>query len=70
MAVQVNTHGSSFDLGEVRTLFQGNNFSPNTAGSQWSMTSDGKRVLDITTGDNGALPLTVIQNWTAELTKR
>jgi len=27
-------------------------------------------LLAITTGDTGALPLTVIQNWTAELKKK
>jgi len=69
IAANVSTRGTSFELGELRTLFEGNNFSPNTAASQWSITSDGKRMLDITTGDKGALPLAVIQNWTAELKK-
>ena len=69
MEALVNPHGTTIELGEVRMLFEANNFSPNTAASQWAMASDGKRLLNITTGDKGVLPLTVIQNWTTELRK-
>jgi eukaryotic-like serine/threonine-protein kinase len=67
---QVNAHGSSFEVGEVRLLYQVNDLSPNTAGQQYAVTGDGQRFLQITTGDSGKLPLTVIQNWTAELGKK
>ena len=70
MAAQVNGHGSNFTPGDVRLLFEGNNLPPNNAGSQWSLTSDGQRLLAITVGDTGSAPLTVIQNWTAELNKK
>jgi Tol biopolymer transport system component len=70
MMAEVNTRGSSFELGEVRTLFEGHNFSPSNVGSQWSLSSDGQRALNITTGATGVLPLTLIQNWTGELKKK
>jgi eukaryotic-like serine/threonine-protein kinase len=70
MAAQVNSHGSNFAPEDVRLLFEGNNLPPNNAGSQWSLTSDGQRLLAITIGDTGSAPLTVIQNWTEELKKK
>jgi eukaryotic-like serine/threonine-protein kinase len=66
-AAQVAAHGSSFEVGQVRMLFQVNSLSPNTAGQQYDVTSDGQKFLQITTGDGGKLPLNVIQNWTAQL---
>ena len=69
MSAQVNTLGTSVQVGEVRVLFDVTDLPPNNAGSQWSLTSDGQRLLAITTGETGALPLTMIQNWTAELKK-
>lgn len=70
MSAQVNGQGSNFELGEVRQLFESTNLPPNNAGSQWSLTSDGQRLLAITTGETGALPLTLIQNWTGELKRK
>jgi Tol biopolymer transport system component len=69
MSAQVNTLGTSVQVGEVRVLFDVTDLPPNNAGSQWSLTSDGQRLLAITTGETGALPLTMIQNWTAQLKK-
>jgi eukaryotic-like serine/threonine-protein kinase len=69
-AVQVNIHGSSIAVGETRTLFAANDLSPDIAAHQFDVTHDGQRLLQITTGDAGKLPLTVIQNWTGELTKK
>ncbi|HEX8817098.1 MAG TPA: protein kinase [Terriglobales bacterium] len=63
----VTSHGSTFEIGQVRPLFQVNDFSPNTAGQQYDVTADGQRFLHITTGNNGKLPLNVIQNWTTAL---
>jgi eukaryotic-like serine/threonine-protein kinase len=70
MSAQVNGSGSNFEVGEVRLLFETTNLPPNNAGSQWSLTSDGQKLLAITTGETGALPLTVIQNWTEELRRK
>jgi len=70
MSAQVNGRGPNLELADVRVLFEGTNLPPNNAGSQWSLTSDGQRLLAITTGETGALPLTVIQNWTEELRKK
>jgi eukaryotic-like serine/threonine-protein kinase len=69
-AAEVNTRGASLELGEVRVLFESYNFSPSNVGSQWALSSDGKRMLHITTGATGVLPLTLIQNWTAELKRK
>ena len=68
----VDGHGSSFEVGTMHTLYNVNNLSPNTAGQQFSVTGDGQRFLQITTGDTGKgrLPLNVIQNWTAQLQGR
>jgi hypothetical protein len=70
MSAVVNGRGSNFEVGEVRQLFETTNLPPNNAGSQWSLTSDGQRLLAITTGETGALPLTMIQNWTGELKRK
>jgi eukaryotic-like serine/threonine-protein kinase len=67
---EVDGHGSSFEVGSVRVLFESNNLAPNTSAAQYAVTSDGQRFLEITTGDAGRLPLTVIQNWTAELKRK
>jgi Tol biopolymer transport system component/tRNA A-37 threonylcarbamoyl transferase component Bud32 len=65
----VDGDGSSFEVGAVHTLYNVNNLSPNTAGQQYSVTGDGQRFLQITTGDTGKgrRPLNVIQNWTLQL---
>jgi serine/threonine protein kinase/WD40 repeat protein len=68
-AAIVDGRGSSFAVGDVRELFESDDLSPNTAAAQYAVSSDGQRFLEITTGDAGKLPLTVIQNWTAELKK-
>jgi eukaryotic-like serine/threonine-protein kinase len=67
LVAQVDGHGPGFQFGEVRPLFESSDLSPNTAARQFDVTHDGRRTLQITTGDAGKLPLNVIQNWTAEL---
>jgi Tol biopolymer transport system component len=71
-ATEVDAHGSSFEVGAMRTLYNVNNLSPNTAGQQYAVTANGQRFLQITTGDagKGRLPLNVIQNWPAQLQDR
>jgi Tol biopolymer transport system component len=68
----VDGHGSSFEVGAMHTLYSVNNLSPNTAAQQFSVTGDGQRFLQITTGDTGKgrRPLNVIQNWTAQLQEK
>lgn len=66
-AAEVSAQGTGFQVGEVRRIFEISNLSPSIVPAQYAVTSDGQRFLSITTGTNGRLPLTVIQNWTAEL---
>ncbi|HTS34975.1 MAG TPA: protein kinase [Candidatus Solibacter sp.] len=61
---------STFEVGESKVLFDAENMSPNIASSQYDVSSDGQRFIVITTGDEGSLPLTVVQNWTEELKKK
>ena len=68
-SAQVEGHGTSFSVGEVHTLFESDALSPNTAAAQYAITPDAQRFLEITTGDAGKLPLTVVQNWAEELKK-
>lgn len=70
LEADVNGHGSSFEVGEVHTLFHITNQSPNLTGQQYSISGDGQRFLWITTGDTGKLPLNVIQNWATQLQGR
>lgn len=67
MAAQVNGRGANFEVGEVRELFTLNSMTPSIASEQYDVSADGKRFLVITTGEAGTLPLTLVQNWRAEL---
>jgi Tol biopolymer transport system component len=68
VAVDVNTAGNAVKLGAPHTLFQAvgiqRDFGP------YDVTADGKKFL-INSGDlkEGSDPLTMVQNWTAELKK-
>jgi len=70
LAAEVNGRGESFEVGQVRPLFAINNISANTESTQYSATGDGQRFVFITTGEAGSQPLTLVENWTAELKKR
>ena len=67
IAAAVSGKGPNFEVNGIRPLFDTNNMSPNIASAQYDVTADGQRFLAITTGDAGTLPLTLVQNWTAEL---
>jgi serine/threonine protein kinase/Tol biopolymer transport system component len=69
-AADVSAQGTSFQVGQIRDIFEVSNLSPSIVPAQYAVTRDGQRFLLITTGVSGMLPLTVIQNWTAELKKR
>jgi Tol biopolymer transport system component len=69
-AAQVNGRGANFEVGGIRDLFginSINNMSPSIASAQYDVSANGKRFLVITTGEGGTLPLTLVQNWTADL---
>jgi hypothetical protein len=57
-------------VGEIRDLFTINNMSPSIASAQYDVSADGRRFFVITTGEAGTLPLTLVQNWTAEVKKK
>jgi hypothetical protein len=66
-AVQVNTKGASFGIGETRALF-----GPLIAdqGFTYDVSADGQRFLaEALPQDNPGGVLTVVQNWTAALKK-
>jgi len=67
IAAQVKGRGTNFEVGEIRDLFTINNMSPSIASEQYDVSADGKRLLVITTGEAGMLPLTLVENWKAEL---
>jgi len=67
LVAQVNERGPNFEVGGIQDLFSINNMSPSIASDQYDVFPDGKRFLVITTGEAGTLPLTLVQNWTAEL---
>jgi eukaryotic-like serine/threonine-protein kinase len=64
---QVNAHGPNFAVGDIHDLFVINNMSPSIASDQYDVSANGKRFLVITTGEGGTQPLTLVQNWAAEL---
>ena len=66
LVAQVNERGPNFEVGGIQDLFSINNMSPSIASDQYDVSPDGKRLV-ITTGEAGTLPLTLVQNWTAEL---
>ena len=43
--------------------------SPSIASAQYDVSADGSRLLVITTGEAGSQPLTLVQNWMAEVKK-
>lgn len=67
MSAQVNGRGATFEVGEIRELFTMTNMTPSVESEQYDVSADGKRFLVITTGEAGTLPLTLVQNWRAEL---
>jgi hypothetical protein len=65
-AVEIRAKGDTLEIGAVRPLF------PATAGGlyRYDTSSDGKRfLLFLAPEENAAVPLTLLQNWTAPLRK-
>jgi eukaryotic-like serine/threonine-protein kinase len=68
-AAAVNGSATGFEVGELHTLFRAD-LSPTTVGTIYAPTHDGQRFVAITAGEEGSMPLILVQNWTAELKKK
>jgi Tol biopolymer transport system component/predicted Ser/Thr protein kinase len=66
MAAEVALKGGGIETGEVHPLF-----GPLSTGilNQYDVSADGQRILAITPRQNASEPLTIVQNWPAELKK-
>lgn len=69
-AAAVDGSGSTFVVTEVKDLFVSGNLTPNNAAVAYSAAGDGQRFLQITTGETGKSPLTVVENWTEEVKRK
>jgi len=67
-AAQVNTKGEEFQVESVRPLFPGPSFA--AAGQLFDLTQDGKRFLLLRPPITESAPLSLVLNWTEELTKK
>jgi hypothetical protein len=67
MAAEVDGSGSSFEVGAVHPLFRAN-----VSGFGWlyDVSHDGQRLIVVTAGEDSSPPLTLVENWTAELKKK
>lgn len=61
---QVSAKGSSFQVGSTQRLFA---VSLPGQSTEYDVTHDGKRILLLTQGASSNEPLTLVQNWTAQL---
>lgn len=65
LVAEVSGRGETLEIGQVRVLFQTQATGP---GSQYAVTGDGQRFLVNSSVDQrAATPLTLVQNWTANL---
>jgi serine/threonine protein kinase len=69
VAAAVNGSATGFKVGDLHPLFRAD-LSPTTVGTIYSPTRDGQRFVAITAGEEGSMPLILVQNWTAELKKK
>ena len=67
MAAQVKTEGATFDAGVIRPLFQARSMGFTY---RYDVANDGKRFLVVAGLPQDLSPITVLTNWTAELTKK
>jgi eukaryotic-like serine/threonine-protein kinase len=67
LAAEVNGNGSTFEVGTVRSLFQGRSLITG-GGYSYDVSPDGQRfLLNFLGGQNSAAPITLVTNWTADL---
>jgi hypothetical protein len=68
MTAEVNGRGGAFDVGRVTPLFQANTVP--YARNPYDVSADGQRFLINTPKEEAsAVPITVVVNWTAGLTR-
>jgi serine/threonine protein kinase len=67
MTAEVNGSGFSFEVGAVRPLFR---VGVNGFGWLYAVSHDGQRFVVVTAGEDSSSPLTLVENWTAELKKK
>jgi len=65
--VNVNAQEGKFEVGNAQSLFEVRNVF--ALGSPFDVTPDGKRFLVLTQPDGSVAPLTLVLNWTAEVSK-
>ncbi len=66
-ATEVNANGKNFEVGRTTLLF------PHTLPGltfEYDVTHDGQKFLAVTQGGGSSKPLTLVQNWTAQLKKK
>ncbi len=63
----MNGKGTSFEVGAVHPLFRAG-----VSGFGWlyAVSHDGQRFIVVTAGEESEQPLTLVENWTAELKKK
>jgi len=67
MAAEVSITGASVEVRQVRSLFSMPNFGLNAA---YAVAANGQRFLHpVMPGQSSAIPLTLVENWTAALRK-
>ena len=68
MAVEVNLHGSTFEVGAAVALFEARS---QRQGTIYDVSADGQRFLvNTTVQEQQPAPLTLVVSWTADLKKR
>jgi len=67
MVARVNSDGASFDVGEIRPLFQTRSMGFTY---RYDVANDGKRFLVVAGLPQDLSPITLLTNWTAELPKK
>jgi len=66
-ATQVEAKGSSFQVGESKLLFP---LALKGLARDYDVSRDGQKFIAITSAEGSSQPLTLVQNWTAELQKK
>ena len=66
ISTQVDGSGSTFQVGGTKSLFR---LTLETISSEYAPSRDGERFLVVSRGEGAPQPLTLVQNWTAELKK-
>jgi hypothetical protein len=68
MAVGIKKAGTSLDLEAPVPLFQGR-MHPSGLGRSYSVSADGRFLINVAAADQGPTPMIVVHNWAASLKK-